>query len=153
MKALLLSMIMVCLATAEVTAKAEEDDPIESARAFFETYVELEHAFDPALAGLYSDDAVIKNTRRYPTGQVRVLELPGARYKTLIREAMPLAKERGDKSTFSEVTIDLNESGSVTIRASRYSQLKDYTSPIEITVLPNGDGDWLIVKEESESQP
>ena len=43
--------------------------------------------------------------------------------------------------------------GSVVIRASRFSNLKSYSSPIEITVAKNAQGKWLIVQELSESRP
>lgn len=115
--------------------------------------VTLEHAFDPAMADLYADHAVIRNTRRYPTGQVRQIELTGAEYQALIRQTLPLAEARGDRSTYSDVTYTVNEDGSVTIEAARYSELKDYKSPIRITVAGGEEGPWRIVEELSESQP
>jgi hypothetical protein len=66
---------------------------------------------------------------------------------------MPLAKARGDRSTYSDVSFELNGDGSVSIEASRYSELKDYTSPLELTVAPDEEGEWRIIEELSESQP
>ncbi len=57
-------------------AAAGESRTIENAQALFKRYVDLEHAYDTAVADLYSDDAVIKNKRTYPTGQVRELSMP-----------------------------------------------------------------------------
>jgi hypothetical protein len=34
--------------------------PTDMARALFDRYVELEHAFDPTVADLYADDALIE---------------------------------------------------------------------------------------------
>ena len=76
-------------------------DDIGKAKALFKQYVALESAYDPAVASLYAQDAVIKSKRIYPTGQVRELTMPAAQYKSLIRTAMPLAKMRGDSSTYS----------------------------------------------------
>ncbi|MFP3939740.1 MAG: hypothetical protein ACLF0P_05485 [Thermoanaerobaculia bacterium] len=152
MKRTVVATLMAGLCLSAV-AKTESEERLAAAKALFEAYVELEHAFDPAVADLYADDAVIKNKRRYPTGQVRELELVGSQYKALIRQAMPLAKARGDRSTYSNVTYNLNDDGSVDIKASRYSELKDYTSPLRLTVAPDDEGRWRIIVEISESQP
>lgn len=126
--------------------------PVDDARALFARYIQLEQSFDPAAADLYADDAVIKNKRTYPTGQVRELAMPAPQYKALIRQAMPVAKARGDTSSYSEVTFKVEGSG-VRIRATRFSNLKKYSSPISLLVAPNGNGPWLIREELSESQP
>lgn len=147
------AMLAACVVASAMASEPADDSRIQAAKTLFDRYVSLEHAYDPAQADLYADDAAIKNVRRYPTGQVRELELKGAEYKALLRQAMPIAKARGDRSTYSEVTYHVNEDGSVTIEASRYSELKDYTSPLKITVAPDENGEWRIVEELSESQP
>ncbi len=126
--------------------------PVDDARALFERYKQLEKTFDPAAADLYADDAVIKNKRAYPTGQIREIAIPAPQYKALIRQAMPVAKARGDTSSYSEVTFKVEGTG-VRIRAIRFSNLKKYSSPISLFVAPNADGQWLIREELSESQP
>jgi hypothetical protein len=127
-------------------------DTTDGAKALFERYVQLEIAFDPAAADLYADDAVIRNKRTYPNGQVRELTLPAAQYKALIRQAMPLAKARGDTNSYSDITFAKEGSG-VRIRATRFSNLKKYSSPISLLVSPGANGAWLIREELSESQP
>ena len=123
-----------------------------AAKQLFERYIALGHAYDVSIADLYADDAVIKNKRTYPTGEVRELTMPAANYKTLIRQAMPLAKTRGDRSTFSNVKYTA-EGPRVRITASRFSELKNYTSPISLLVGPSANGRWLIYEEISESRP
>jgi hypothetical protein len=125
---------------------------VDGAKAFFERYVQLEKTFDAAAADLYADDAVIKNKRTYPNGQVRELTLPAAQYKSLIRQTMPLAKARGDTNSYSGISYTKEGSG-VRIRATRFSNLKKYSSPISLWVTPGSDGRWLIREELSESQP
>ncbi|MGD9687338.1 MAG: hypothetical protein AB7U43_10250 [Desulfobacter sp.] len=125
---------------------------LDDAKALFEQYVQLEHAFDPAAADLYADDAVIKNKRTYPTGQVRELTMPASKYKTLIRQAMPLAKLRGDTNSYSDISY-AKEGSMVRIRATRFSNLKHYASPISLLVSPDDKGRWLIREELSESRP
>ncbi|MDZ4077872.1 MULTISPECIES: hypothetical protein [Hydrocarboniphaga] len=126
--------------------------PNDEAKKLFERYVALEHAFDPEVADLYADDALIKNRRTYPTGQVRELTMPAPQYKALIRQSMPLAKAKGDTSSYSDITYSQEDSG-VRVRATRFSNLKKYSSPVSLLAAPNADGLWRIREELSESQP
>jgi hypothetical protein len=126
--------------------------PSDDARALFDRYVQLERQFDPAVADLYADDALIKNTRRYPNGQVREATMPAPRYKGLIRQAMPTAKARSDTSSYTEVRFTEERTG-VRITATRFSHLKQYSSPLSLFVAPDASGRWLIREELSESQP
>ena len=126
--------------------------PIDGATQLFAQYVALGHAYDPALAELYADDALIKNKRTYPTGEVREITIPAPKYKALIREVMPFAKARGDRSTFSQVSYS-PEGDRVRIRASRFSELRKYASPVSLLVGPSARGGWLIYEESTESRP
>lgn len=126
--------------------------PIDDAKVLFQRYTALEAAFDPTITDLYSDDAVISNTRTYPTGQVRVVTIPAPQYKALIRKVMPLARMKSDYSTYSETTFTL-ESNGIRIKAKRFSVLKKYESPISILVAPDKTGTWTIREELSESRP
>jgi hypothetical protein len=107
---------------------AQAGGPGESAEAFFERFVALGQAFDPAVADLYADEATIRSVRRYPDGTARALQLIGAEYKRLIRSAMPLARQRGDRDQHSDVTV-WADGEQTRIRSTRYSELKGYTSP------------------------
>lgn len=126
--------------------------PVDEAHSLFQQYTLLEAAFNPAVADLYADDALIKNKRIYPTGQTRELTIPAVQYKALVRSAMPLAKAKGDYSTYSQVSYSDEESG-VRIKATRYAVLKKYESPLALLVAPDATGKWLIREEISESQP
>lgn len=112
----------------------------------------MEHAFDVAIADLYSDEARIENLRTYPGGVRKKLSLPAPTYKQLIREAMPLAKAKDDRSKYSAVTYT-TEGSNVRIKGQRFSLLKKYTSPMSLLVGPEKDGNWRILEELSESQP
>ena len=124
----------------------------DQAKAVFDRYVHLEHSFDPAVADLYADDALIKNKRTYPNGQVKELTMPAPKYKELTRQSMPLAKARGDTSSYSNVNYT-EEGHGVRVRASRFSNLKKYSSPLSLLIAPDESGRWLIQEELSESQP
>ena len=148
MKVISVALFLVFVACVGASAAV----PVDNARALFERYVQLEHAFDPAVADLYADDAIIKNKRTYPNGQVRELTMPAPQYKGLIKASMPVAKLKGDTISYSDVTFKEEGSG-VRILAARFSNLKKYSSPISLLVAPNGSGQWLIREELSESQP
>jgi hypothetical protein len=129
--------------SADARAKAEQ---------LWNRYVALEAAFDPAVADLYADDAVIRNRRTYANGEVREANIPGAQYKALVRQAIPLAKAKNDTSRYSACTY-ADENARVRIVCSRFSVLKNYTSPISVVVGPGPSGAWLIFEELSESRP
>jgi hypothetical protein len=136
---------------AVVSAQTLDSTAVSQAKTFFEKYQALEREFDPTVADLYSDDAIIKNKRTYPTREVRELAMPAPKYKALIRAAIPLARERGDTNTYSECTYS-PEGPRVRIKCQRFSHLKKYTSPLSLLVGPSGDG-WFIFEELSESRP
>lgn len=144
--------LMLLLLTVAVASGLASTDDLDKAKALFKQYIALETAYDPAMADLYVETAVIRNRRIYPTGQVRELTIPAVQYKSLIRAAMPLAKARGDYSTYSETSFT-QEGQNVRIHAIRFSVLKQYSSPITILVGPVSSGAWAIFEEISESQP
>lgn len=125
---------------------------MDVAKQIFEQYVALEYAYDPSVADLYADDALIKNKRTYPTGEVREITIPAPKYKALILQSMLLARTRGDRSTYSDVSYT-PEGERIRIKASRFSELKKYASPISLLVGPSPSGKWLIYEELSESRP
>jgi hypothetical protein len=125
---------------------------VGTARALFDRYIALERAFEPAVADLYAPDALIRNRRKYPTGQVRELTIPATQYQELVRQAMPLAKAQNDTNRYSDCSY-ASEGKRVRIKCSRYSERKNYSSPIELLVGPSNTGAWLVFEELSESQP
>jgi hypothetical protein len=131
---------------------AVEAAPLDDARSLFASYVARSDQFDESLADLYSDSAVIKVRRRYADGQVRLLEVSGVNYKKLVRAAIPVARSRNDKSAFSEIGYTL-EGPNVRITATRYSVLKQYSSPYSMLCGPSPDGAWLILEELLETVP
>ena len=149
-----LTVVLTALISFAVVPQTTSDTntAVAHARAFFTKFVEMEQAYDIAVADLYADDAVIKNKRTYPNGEVRELTFPPAQYKQLLRQAMPLAKSRGDRSTYSSCGYK-PVGANVRISCSRYSELKKYTSPYSLLVGPNRAGKWQIIEELSESRP
>src|SRR5687767_12144447 len=123
-----LAAILTITLAASPLAPSQATTSVDQAKALFTRFVEMEQAYDITIADLYADDALIRNKRTYPNGEVRELTIPPAQYKQLIRQAMPLAKSRGDRSTYSKCGYKA-EGANVRISCSRYSELKKYTSP------------------------
>ena len=137
------------LAVAGATIAKQPQSP---AQAVFDKYQSLEHSFDPALADLYCDSALIRNTRKYPNGQTRAIEIPAGKYKQLIRASLPAARASGDYSTYSKVSF-APDGANVRVTATRYSVLKNYSSPMSLLVGSCGGGGWRVLEEIGESQP
>ena len=127
-------------------------DRINKAKELFERYVALEHAYDPAVADLYDDSAHIQTTRLYSSGEEKTITIPAPEYKELIRRVLPLARDREDRNTYSNVTYVLTD-GRVRIKALRYSERKENWNPLLLLVGPDEEGDWQIFEEISESRP
>jgi hypothetical protein len=127
-------------------------DEMSNAKQVFADYQSLGRAFDPALADLYCDSALIRNIRTYPGGKERTLELPAQKYKELIRAAMPVAKASSDYSTYSKVAY-VAEGRNVRITATRYSVVKQYSSPISLLIGKCNSGRTGLLEEISRSQP
>jgi hypothetical protein len=154
MKKILVIIVMLLLVGGGVkmyTTYFASAERATSARELFALYVKYGEMYDSRIADLYTDDAVIKNTRRYANGQIEKIEFSGRQYKALIRAAMDTAKQQGDHSTFSKVSYTPVGDG-VRIKATRYSELKRYTSPISWLVAPDANGNWQIHEEISESR-
>lgn len=145
----LIAVAIIGLASAQ---RVLADDANEVAKRLFERYVAMGRAFDPALADLYSDEAKIQNMRRYPTGNNRTRTIPAPEYKKLIKSLMPVAKARGDTSTYSDIKY-APEADRIRITCTRFSTLKKYSSPLSLLVGADKDGKWLISEEISESRP
>jgi hypothetical protein len=78
--------------------------------------------------------------------------MKGTEYKSLIREATPIAKARRDVSMYSNISYQ-REGARVWVRATRYSVLKQYSSPYALLIGPNASGQWLIYEERSITRP
>ena len=149
---LALPVISAGAAHAGAPGKTQVSPQETKARAVFDAYVRLGEAFDPALADLYADTAKISNRRVFPDGTSRELAMPAPSYKTLLRQVMPVAKERNDVSRYSDVRYVV-DGDNVRIHAMRHSVMKDYTAPHTLLVGPDTDGTWRVLEESGESRP
>jgi len=135
-----------------LTASAAAADPVAEAKQLFATFVQRLNAFDPAVADLYADEAKIENTRRYPDGSKQTAVVPAPKYKAILRDAMPAARQRGDTSDF--LAVEYTPVGAkVRISTTRFSNAKLEATPLVLVVGPGPGGTWTILEELSESRP
>src|SRR5205807_3074184 len=143
----------VAAAPAAAPAAAATGAARKSAEALFNRYIDLEHAFNPALVDLYADDAHIQSRVIVPGRPPTVRTWSGTDYKELLGRALAKAKEkRQDLNYYSAVTY-LREGSRVRIKAMRYAELQKAVSPVELLVGPDRAGSWRIFEELSESHP
>lgn len=134
-----------------------DEELIARARDFFRRFVELESSYDPALANLYADFALLENTVVYPGGFSRKRTFPAEEYKGVLVHALPLAEEQGQRSVYSEVTYEVErkagEGAKVRIRTTRELLPQGYVAPFSLLVGPTARGPWRIWEEHSQSAP
>jgi hypothetical protein len=125
----------------------------KSAETLFNRYIDLEHAFDPALVDLYADEAHIQSRVIVPGRPPTVRTWSGTQYKELLRRALAKAKEKRQDLNFYTAVSYLREGSRVRIKAMRYAELQKAVSPVELLVGPSAGGSWRIFEELSESHP
>ena len=124
---------------------------VETVKKVFESIQRKADLFDSSFVEFYSDKAVIEYRRFYPNGKSKVMTLSGVQYKNLIKKGMPLAKAKGDKSEYRDVTYTKIKDG-IVVKATRWSVLKKYGTPYEAH-FSMVEGKVMIVRELSESKP
>jgi hypothetical protein len=146
-----IAILVVALAVPDVT-HGQSISPEEGKR-FFERYVRLGDAYDTAVADLYLDTSRITSVRRYPTGIYRTIEIPGHEWRATIRNAMPMARAKGDRSEFKNVRVDV-DGRLMRVRADRYPVLKCYWDRgYFMLIARQPDRSLKIVEEYFETQP
>lgn len=146
------SLFLLGLLLSAYSSISHAEISLKQAQDIFSQYSSFEKAFNPALADLYCDNALIRNTRNYPNGQSRTMEISAPQYKNLIRQSMPLAKLKGDYSTYKNIQHQTTKGG-INFTATRHSELKNYDSPISVKIGACSTERVGILEEISVSQP
>lgn len=120
--------------------------PESEVRAAFDEYVRLSNAYDPAVAAMYADDAKLVQVR---DGDQR-MEMYGAQWKQALAMALPVAKERGETTTYDKVKVKPQGEG-FRVTAVRRTSVKCITDPSYYADFAKVDGQWRIVAEYAES--
>ena len=148
-------LITGLLLASSIGAGAALAQPIskEDGEKFFERYLALDAAYDPAFIELYADETRIRSLRRYPSGQERMLELNGVQWKSALLNALSIAKLRGDRSEYKNPRYEL-VGEKLRIRADRYSILKCYWDKgFSLTLGRRQNGSFFIEEQYFETQP
>lgn len=127
-------------------APAAHADPVASAQAFFTDFTKRTNDFDPGVAALYSDTARIITLR----DGVKRMEMPGSQWKALLVKVMPIAKKRGDTSTFDDVEVSAHGDG-YRVTATRFPAVKCVPDEnYHLDIETSGDS-WTIIEEYAET--
>lgn len=136
----ILLVMLIALAPAAHAGEAED------VREFFIDFVKRTNAFDAGVADLYSSGARIITLR---DGTDR-LEMTGSQWKELLIRTMPIAKKRGDTSTFDDVEVFAQGDG-FRVTATRTPAVKcvpDKNYHLDVVHLA---GSWRVVEEYTET--
>lgn len=139
--------IFFCTFTASVFA-AEENAYTE----FFNRYDQLSSQYDPAVAGMYSDQAAIIAVRILSDGTEQKMVLEGKKWKELVVDSMEIAKQRGDNSKFTDVAI-VPEGEGMKVTASRYSATKCFQDKDYYMILKAREDGQIEITEEFARSP
>ena len=126
---------------------------IDEANRFFDSYVAMERAFDPAISGLYDEFAKIEKTRRNEKGETQTFYVSVPRYKAFLHLKLPYDKRQGNVSQYSNVSFSAEGDG-VRINAEKHSRFaKGSSSSVSMLVAPNLNGQWRIHEQIIEQNP
>jgi len=148
--ACLLSLV-ACASTNQKSAVDQTSSADQEYMDFFKEYESRGHAFDASVADMYSDEAVVRATRKLPDGVEQTTKIEGHKWKEMIVSTMEISKQRGDKSDFSNISVSMD--GDVAkIKASRYSSTKCFMDEkYYMRVEKQSDGTLKIIEEYVES--
>ena len=85
----------------------DDQDLLIAAKECMELHFQLADEFNPLMANLYSDYALIQNTILNSDGSQKTRLIPALYYKSIIANAMQMAKEMGDTYTYSDLEFKM----------------------------------------------
>jgi len=142
------SIVFALALFASAHAQERPDASLERARQVIESYVNLERAYDPRLADLYADEAVIKANQVGPSGEPEWYTVQGWQYKRMLREAMPKSRSAGYKASYSGARYEMSGKH-VRVSVVQYVDKTRSSNPIQWTIGPGRTSQWLILEEVS----
>jgi hypothetical protein len=143
----MIKKIILFCSTLAITAASGLSLDENSALDFFKKGQERARAFDPAVADMYADSATISTRRVFADGTEKTLSMTGAKYKERLKALLPVARDRGDTSKYSNISVII-EGSRAKIKATRYSELKNYTDDEYFMVVEETSPGVLHVVEE-----
>jgi len=146
MQKTLISVLFLLVSTSSFSA--DRADYLQ----FFEQYQRLSAQFDVSINDMYADDAKIMGARKKPDGTEESMTIDGVRWKSIISASMERAKQIGDRSEYSEVTIDIN-ADKAKISAIRYSVVDCFSDNRFYMIVDSTDDGQLSIVEQFMETP
>lgn len=140
--------LFILTSTGVAAAQERPDATLERARQVIESYVTLERAYDPRLADLYADEAVIKSNQVDASGEPTWITVQGWKYKRMIREAMPKSRSTGYRASYTGARYELYGKN-VRVSVTQYVDRTRSSNPIQWVIGPGRTSQWLILEETS----
>ncbi len=126
------------------------DELMDSAEAFFKSYVDGGNQASASIVNYFADDARIVAVRHLPEGGTVRIETTGEKHKKMLRKTR--LRARASKvsmqalTTFSDVAYNL-ENGCVRITAVRHVSPRQTTTPYSLLICRKDGKDWSIKEE------
>jgi hypothetical protein len=115
-------------------------------KAFWEHVLHLVDQYDPAVADLYADDAVLKNVFVDANGKKRETSMEPARFKALLRAQLPPLRGSGRHSVYSACTYAPVVQG-LRIECERRPGPQEPAHHVSVLVSRDVRGRWQIREE------
>jgi len=115
-------------------------------KAFWAHVLQLVDEYDPAVADLYADDAVVKNVLVDANGKKRENSMEPARFKALLRTQLPRLRGTGRHSVYSGCTYTPVAQG-LRIECERRPGPQEPAHHVSVRVSKDALGRWRIREE------
>lgn len=119
----------------------------EAVKDFFEDYAQRSAEFDPSVAELYADSAILQGTQLMKDGSTKQVRMTGAQYKAMIPLINEQAKSLNDYSEYKDFEIEHIDEDEARILALRYSHYKCYEDHNYAMTVRKMEDQWRIVEE------
>ncbi len=139
----------LCVVTPPFVPEAG-DSALVTARKFFDRWLALANAFDPAVTDLYADECRITYRQRQQDGQVKTKQLDGKQIKTLVKMMLTAARPRSEPSFTASDVVFVEEGGGVRVRGKKHNPQKNSSGEFSALLQPDQEGMWWIVEETSD---
>jgi hypothetical protein len=127
-------------------AQERPDASLERARQVIESYVSLERAYDPRLADLYADEAIIKVNQTGPNGESQWVTAQGWQYKKMVRDSLPKSRAKGYRAAYSGARYEMYGK-KVRVSVMQYVEKSGTSNPVQWVIGPGRTSQWLILEE------
>ncbi len=131
-------------------AFAPKDDQavdLVAAREFFDSFVETERAFDPAIIGLYSPEAIIHLERIDADGSSVQKDHNLESFAKFLIDELEESKLNLETQVYSAIKVTAEPGGRARVKAIRTDRRSKVSAPFEMVIKNNKERSWVIVEQ------